>query len=210
MLSDEQYTFSNEKIASINSFMVLFDDNTDNFTKEEINKYVKYFIEWFKNLSKVYLRGNKWNLDILFSSIIQSEINRKVGFEYDGPSNYCSNSDSKSEVNSKYNEELQSYDKTLFRLPFMKLLYFNKTNKTVTVIEAYEVYLGFLNSQWNQIGEFIIVKCLKFLNVGYLYTVQDDTAVKAMKDIINDYNLDEESFVAIKTNVKLMNSLRSK
>ena len=45
MLSDKQYTFSNEKIASINSFMVFFDDNTDNITKEQINKYVKYFIE---------------------------------------------------------------------------------------------------------------------------------------------------------------------
>ena len=111
---------------------------------------------------------------------------------------------------SEYDKELLSEDTTEFRLPYMQLSYYNSLSKTVTVIDAYDVYIEFLNDDWNQINEFVIVKFLKNLSIGHLYVKDDEHTMKAIKDTINDNNIDNHSFVAIKTNVKLMDSLRLK
>ena len=44
MLYDNQYAFDHAKIASINSFMMYFDENTDNYTQNEASKYANYLI----------------------------------------------------------------------------------------------------------------------------------------------------------------------
>ena len=44
MLYDNQHVFNHEKIASVNSFMIDFYEDNGNFTSNDANKYVKYFI----------------------------------------------------------------------------------------------------------------------------------------------------------------------
>ena len=111
---------------------------------------------------------------------------------------------------SKYDEELQGYDITKFKLPYMQLSYYNSTNKTVKIIEVYDVGLKFLNDDWTQINEYVIVKHLKFFDIAHLNVKEDKTTTKTIQDLVNAHNLDTQSFVAIKTNIKLLNSLRSK
>ena len=92
----------------------------------------------------------------------------------------------------------------------MQKSYYNSTSKTVKVIEAYDVGLKFLNDDWTQINEFVIVTHLKFLDIAHLKENKDKAVTKAIKDLINNYNLENQSFIAIKTNAMLLNSLRSK
>ena len=190
--------------------MIDFNDSIDKCTLNEVSTYANYFINWFQNIRKVCMRGQKWNLDHLFSIILQSEIIRKMQFESYKSIYECIQSDTNSEVISEYGKELQCQDTTEIRLPYVWLTYYNSLNKTVTVIDAYKVHLEFLNDDWHQINEFVIVKHLKCLDIGHLNVKNDESTTKAIKDTINDCNLDEKSFVAIKTKFKLMNSLRSK
>ena len=194
MLYDNQYVFNHDKVASINSFMVYFHDSANNYTLNEVHKYANYFINWFPNIKKVYLRGNAWDLDHLFSIMIQPRITKKINFE----------------LFKSIDEELRSLGITRFKLPNMQLSYYNSTSKTVTIIDAYNIHLQFLNNDWNQINGFVFVKNLKFLDIGCLHVKEDGKTIKAIKDTINNCNLNDQSFLAIKTKIKIMNSLRSK
>ena len=119
-------------------------------------------------------------------------------------------SDTNSEVISEYDEDLQRKDTTTIRLPYMQLTYYNSLDKTVTVIDAYNATIEFLNDDWNQVNEFVIAKNLKSLEIGHFNVKDDESTSKAIKDIINNSDINSQSFVAIKINIKLMNSLRSK
>ena len=138
--------------------------------------------------------------------MLEPEIVRKTRFQLDKPMESSSNSN----TDSKYDEEMQRNDITKFRLPHIQLSYYNSTSKTVTVIEAYDVNLKFSNNDWNQINEFVIVSNLKYFEIGHFKVAVDKDFTKAIKDMINSKKLDNQSFIAFKTNAKLIHSLRSR
>ena len=210
MLHDKKYVFNGEKTTCVNSFMINFDDSTDKCTQNEVSKYANYFMNWFQNLRKVHLRGENWSLDYIFGIILQSEITRKMYFDFNKSIYEWFKPDANSEVISEYDEDLQRKDTTTIRLPYIQLTYYNSLDKTVTVIDAYNATIEFLNDDWNQVNEFVIAKNLKYLKISHFNVKDDESTPKAIKDIINGSDLNSQSFVAIKINIKLMNSLRSK
>ena len=210
MLHDQKYVFNSEKVTCVNSFMINFDDSTDKCTQNEVSKYANYFMNWFQNLRKVHLRGENWSLDYIFGIILQSEITRKMYFDFNKSIYEWFKPDANSEVISEYDEDLQRKDTTTIRLPYIQLTYYNSLDKTVTVIDAYNATIEFLNDDWNQVNEFVIAKNLKCSEIGHFNIKDNESTSKAIKDIINGSNLNSQSFVAIKINIKLMNSLRSK
>ena len=73
----------------------------------------------------------------------------------------------------------------------------------------FNIRVKFLNNNWSQINEFVIIKNIALLKVAHLTAKEDKNITKAIKDLIDSEKLENQSFIAIKTKAKLMKSLKS-
>ena len=73
----------------------------------------------------------------------------------------------------------------------------------------FNIRVKFLNNNWSQINEFVIIKSIALLKVAHLTVKEDKSIITLIKDLIDSEKLENQSFIAIKTKAKLMKSLKS-
>ena len=133
-----------------------------------------------------------------------------MGFEFHKPDDFRPESYESSNISSVYLEEALLNDRTYFKLPYSKIYYYNSSNKTVTMMEAYKIEFDFYNNDWSQIDSYVFVKDLLSLNYDYLYIKQDSSTIKIIEDIIEKNNFSDESLFIFETKFRLRNSDSSK
>ena len=208
MFYDNQYKFLHKQASFAESILIYYDEKSNNLT----SNHMMYLIRSFHKIRQMIYRGPHWNITVLFNNIInliQSDTYQKMMFKWVTEEENPIKSYDDYKIPEEYKETISEYDFTVIQFPLLKIWYFNKQDKQITVMEVHKVYIEVMNDDWTQSGKYLITENLNHFLAHHVWIVNDEEIEKAVKQIISCNNL-TESFLAIKINQKLHNSLKSK
>ena len=204
MLYENRYEFPKKQAAFTQNIWLYIDDAIEN----EAYKHLIYLAQQFYQFKTVNFAGPKWNFEIVFNgikSLLLSKFNEKNMFSYNETRVDSLTSGDNSESQSECSDEdIGDYNFTRFQLPKMKLWFYNKQKKKLTMMIAYKITIDIWNDNWHQSGQYLIAKQVSNFKVHQISILEDEGTEEIINLMTRD-DLGNESFLALETNLKIHN-----